>query len=494
MNLPPLVTSLLVASCSCYALTAVAGSPPSIDREFRAAWIATVDNIDWPSRPGLTPAEQREELVNLLETAVELRMNAVVLQVRPACDALYRSKWEPWSEYLTGEAGKAPADGYDPLKFAVAEAHRRGIELHAWFNPYRALHPSGKSPLPANHISKTHPNIVKHYGNYLWLDPGEPGAEEHSRNVILDVVRRYDIDAVHFDDYFYPYPIADDQGVEVPFPDDESWAKYIARTPAGEQLAREDFRRDSVNRLLKKLSVEIKQIKPWVRFGVSPFGIYRPGQPEGIAGFDAYAKLYADSRLWWTEGIVDYMSPQLYWPIDQQAQSFPVLLKWWQQNNAKQRHLWPGLYTSKVLRNNKGWPPTEIGNQIEIIRNHDDAPGHVHFSIKAIAQDRSGLKEYLRDAVYQSPALPPATTWCELPEQEEVQPTVRAARRRRSDVGRVQHRPECTPVALGGAKRATRSVVDASCTRRRRWLHNCRSRRCGQPNCGSAGRPTESAW
>ncbi len=218
--------------------SANAETPPPVHREFRAAWIATVDNIDWPSKPGLPPTEQRQELIALLDLVADLRMNAVVFQVRPACDALYASELEPWSEYLTGTAGKAPEDGYDPLEFAVTEAHRRGIELHAWFNPYRALHPSSKSPAPSNHISKTQPELVKQYGNYLWLDPGEPKAAEHSRQVILDVVRRYDIDAVHFDDYFYPYPVVDDNKAEIPFPDDASWRKYIARTPRKERRSR----------------------------------------------------------------------------------------------------------------------------------------------------------------------------------------------------------------------------------------------------------------
>ena len=404
----------VVLSLPCSA----AGDPPPIAREFRAAWIATVANIDWPSQPGLSPQEQRREMLELLDLVRGLRMNAVVLQVRPACDALYASKCEPWSEYLTGVAGQAPSDGYDPLAFAVDAAHERGLELHAWFNPYRALHPTAKSPVPPNHISKTKPAIVKKYGKYQWLDPGEPEAAAHSLRVILDVVTRYDVDAVHFDDYFYPYPITDEDDTEISFPDDESWAKYLERTPATKQMPRDDWRRENVNRFLASVADEVKKVKPWVRFGVSPFGIYRPGQPESIRGFDAYAKLYADSKKWLADGTVDYLTPQLYWPIDQKAQSFPVLLDWWQAQNTHQRPIWPGLYTSKVLANGEGWPASEIAAQIEVVRAKLESPGHVHFSIKAIKENRSGLQEMLRDQVYGDPAIPPATTWCKLPDAD----------------------------------------------------------------------------
>lgn len=369
-------------------------------------------------------SEQQAEMVALLDLAKSLRMNTVVLQVRPACDAMYRSQLEPWSEYLTGKAGRAPGDGFDPLEFAVAEAHKRGLELHAWFNPYRAWHPSAKSPIPPNHISKTQADVVRRYGEYHWLDPGEPAAKRHSLEVILDVVRRYDIDAVHFDDYFYPYPIVDENDQEVPFPDDKSWKRYEERTEVTQRLSRDDWRRENVNQFLKQVASGIKEEKPWVRFGVSPFGIYRPGQPESIQGFDAYSKLYADSKKWLVEGGVDYMSPQLYWPIDQKAQSFPVLLDWWKQHNPHRRHLWPGLYTSRVLPGHKGWSPTEIARQIELVRSHVAHPGHIHFSIKAIQQDRSDIRQILSNQVYSEPAIPPATTWCRLPESNTPEPSI----------------------------------------------------------------------
>ena len=202
--------------------------PPVVQREFRAGWVATVANIDWPSDPGLPVVQQKAELIAILNRAVKTHLNAIVFQVRPACDAMYASSIEPWSFYLTGAMGKAPEPFYDPLQFAIEEAHKRGLELHAWFNPYRAGHPANESPISANHISKTHPNLVKKYGKYLWLDPGEKAVQDYSFSVVMDVVKRYDIDGVHMDDYFYPYKEQDEQKRDIEFPDDASWNRYVA--------------------------------------------------------------------------------------------------------------------------------------------------------------------------------------------------------------------------------------------------------------------------
>lgn len=394
-------------------------SPPNPAREMRAAWIATVANIDWPSKPGLSVEQQQAEFIALLETAVELRLNAVVLQVRPACDAIYPSELEPWSEYLSGVQGAPPsgdsAQSYDPLAWAIAESHQRGLELHAWMNPYRAGHASRQGELAEGHLANTKPELVREYGKQLWLDPGEPGAMAHSLAVVLDVVRRYDVDGVHFDDYFYPYPVNEkgEDGAErqVPFPDDASWEKYLAATPTADRLTRDDWRRDNVNRFIQAVSEETHRLKPHVRFGVSPFGIWRPGHPESIQGFDAYQELYADARLWLHEGWVDYFTPQLYWPIDQQAQSFPTLLRWWKGQNLKERGLWPGLFTSKTKVGNPPWDPSEIVNQIGVSRELIDAPGQFHFSMKALAQNYSGVADALREGPYAEPAIVPAAPW-----------------------------------------------------------------------------------
>ncbi|MEX2169289.1 MAG: family 10 glycosylhydrolase [Pirellulales bacterium] len=412
---------LLTRICFCLALLANSRSalcvpsvpelePPPVAREFRGAWVATVSNIDWPTEPGLSTDEQKQELIAILDRAQELGLNAIVLQIRPACDALYQSSLEPWSAYLTGTMGQAPDPVYDPLEFAVAEAHARGIELHVWLNPYRARHSAAKGKISDDHVSKKYPEWVREYGNYLWLDPGVPEALDHTIAVILDVVNRYDIDGVHMDDYFYPYPISED-GKEVPFPDDESYVRAAAadlNTPQD----RGDWRRENVNRLVERLHREIHEAKPWVKFGISPFGIWRPGHPETIQGFDQYGKLYADARKWLNEGWVDYFTPQLYWPIDQKPQSYPVLLEWWRGENKQNRHLWPGNYTSRVAgADGKKWTADEIVNQIEITRKQVKEPGNIHFSMKALMRDADGLSTLLRDGVYAEPALVPAVPW-----------------------------------------------------------------------------------
>ena len=276
--------------------------------EFRGAWVASVTNIDWPSSKGLSTSAQQAELIKILDTLVELRMNAIVLQVRPEGDAFYASNvGEPWSRYLSGTQGVAPNPYYDPLTFAVTEAHKRGIELHAWFNPYRAGM-SNSPQLSSTHMAVVYKQYAYPYGTYLWMDPGAAAVQNRTYDCILDVVRRYDIDAVHFDDYFYPYPVSGQE-----FPDS---ATYQAYRNSGGGLSLDDWRRDNVNKLINRLYTGIHAAKPHVKFGISPFGIYRPGIPPGIVGFDQFGDLYADPKLWIERGWVDYLAPQLYWRVD----------------------------------------------------------------------------------------------------------------------------------------------------------------------------------
>jgi uncharacterized lipoprotein YddW (UPF0748 family) len=384
---------------------------PPVDREFRAVWIATVANIDWPSQPGLSPEQQKAELREMFDRVRALNMNAVILQVRPAADALYESEYEPWSEYLTGAMGKAPEPYYDPLTFAVEEAHKRGLELHAWFNPFRARHPSARSEIDSGHVSVYNPGIVRTYGSHLWLDPGMDEARRYSLDVIIDVVQRYDIDGVHIDDYFYPYKERDSLDNLIDFPDSLSYACYL-ETVDGEPLSRDDWRRNNVDRFVEDLYREIKATKPHVKFGISPFGIWRPGYPEQIQGFDAYAEIYADAKLWLVSGWVDYFTPQLYWPIDQRAQSYPVLLEWWYRQNLYGRHLWPGNFTSRVTDSgNVRWPADEIVRQIELTRQQTGADGNVHFSMRAFQRNSDRLMQRIDTESYRTPALIPATPW-----------------------------------------------------------------------------------
>lgn len=381
--------------------------PPVPNHEFRGVWVASVANIDWPSRPGLPADAQQAELVAILDKCVALHLNAVVFQVRPACDALYQSALEPWSEYLTGAQGKAPEPLYDPLAFAVAEAHKRGLELHAWFNPYRARHSSAKSPLAAAHIANTHPELVKTYGKSLWLDPGEKAVQNYSLSVILDVVRRYDIDGVHVDDYFYPYKERGPNGKLLDFPDDVSWGKY--RAGSGKK-SRDDWRRENVNTFIEAMYAAVKQEKKWVQVGISPFGIYRPGNPAQIKGFDAYQEIYCDSRLWLQKGWLDYLAPQLYWKIEQTAQSFPVLLQWWAGENTQKRHIWPGVFTSRAGIRPTDFAADDIAYQIKTARGVAGASGHIHFSMAALMDNRGGISDTLAP-VYAAPALVPAFPW-----------------------------------------------------------------------------------
>jgi uncharacterized lipoprotein YddW (UPF0748 family) len=365
--------------------------------------VATVGNINWPSKPGLPVGTLKAELLAILDRAQSLNLNAVIFQVRPACDAMYESSLEPWSEYLTGKQGQAPGEGFDPLAFAVREAHRRGLELHAWFNPYRARHHSARSAPASNHISQRRPDIVRRYGNYLWLDPGMPASRQHSLEVIIDVVRRYDIDAVHFDDYFYPYAVKDAQGKDIPFPDEPSYELF------GAGLPRSEWRRKNVDDFIREVQRSVHRIKPWVRFGVSPFGIWRPQHPPGITGLDAYEALHADARKWLRNGWVDYLVPQLYWTIDSPGQSFPKLMNWWQEQSAGQRHIWPGMNTANTVRTRDPWPPEEITAQIRLTRQAG-LQGHVHWSYDGLARN-DVLSKRLKALFYAEPAITPRYPW-----------------------------------------------------------------------------------
>jgi uncharacterized lipoprotein YddW (UPF0748 family) len=385
-----------------------AALPPALRREFRAAWVATVDNIDWPSKRGLPTDKAIAELKQILDTAKRLNFNAVVLQVRPSADALYPSQLEPWSEYLTGQQGKPPEPYWDPLAYAVQEAHKRGLELHCWFNPYRAWHPAAKGTPARNYVGTTHRHAVRNYGRYQWMDPAETDTQQRTIEVMMDVARRYDIDGVHIDDYFYPYKERDNQGRAIDFPDKGSFERYRAE---GGALDRDDWRREQVNQFVERFYRQLKAERPWVKFGISPFGIYRPGVPEGIkAGVDQYADLYADVLKWWHEGWLDYLSPQLYWPIGQTPQSYPKLLEYWRDENKQKRHLWIGNYSGRLDSANGNWNTSELLNQIRLTREKG-AGGNVFFSMKTFLRDWKGINLALLRGLYAAPALVPASPW-----------------------------------------------------------------------------------
>jgi len=398
------------------AMGATALIPPRLEprREFRGVWVATVKNIDWPSKPGLGVAEQQREWLALVDQAQALKLNAIILQVRPGCDALYPSKLEPWSAWLSGRMGVAPSPAYDPLAFAIKTAHERGLELHAWFNPFRAglLNAAGQlDAVDSRHVSVTHPQWVRRYGSHLWLDPGESAAQAHSLAVIEDVVRRYPVDGVHIDDYFYPYPetLQGGSGKKLPFPDDITYERYAKQ---GGNLVRADWRRENVNRFVETLYRRVKQVRPAVKVGISPFGIWRPRYPAQIVGMDQYEEIYADPRLWLHKGWLDYLAPQLYWSIENPDQSFPVLLDWWREQNVHGRHIWPGLFTSRVRDTGPAaFDARQIDYQIRWTRLKVPDAGHIHFSARAFLEKAGGLNERLQTQVYAEPALVPASDW-----------------------------------------------------------------------------------
>ena len=386
---------------------------PHVMREFRAAWIATVANINWPSKAGLSTADQQKEAIGLLDFLQKHNYNAVIFQVRPQADALYKSDLEPWSVFLTGEQGKAPNPYYDPLQFWIDEAHKRGLELHVWLNPYRAHHSTGGKITEAS-IVKRHPNLVVGLKNGMyWLDPSKKETQDHSAAVVMDILKRYDIDGVHFDDYFYPYA-SYNKGED--FPDA---ANYAAYKQAGGQLSKGDWRRDGVNKFVERIYKEIKAEKPQVKFGISPFGIYRPGYPKSIAGMDQYNELFADARLWLNEGWIDYYSPQLYWKINQTKQSFPVLLGWWESENKLRRHLWPGI---NIDFGGDAANMDETVNQIMLTRGMvPDSKGTIHWSIGPLLK-YPNIAAGILDGPYKIPALVPESPWLNpvLPAAPEV--------------------------------------------------------------------------
>ncbi|MBP2708087.1 family 10 glycosylhydrolase [Microbispora sp. RL4-1S] len=367
-------------------------------RQLRGVWIATVHNLDWPSRPGLTEAQQRDQYVKILDAAVKNRLNAVFVQVRPASDAIYRSALEPWSQWLTGKAGQDP--GWDPLPFLIEEAHRRGLEFHAWFNPFRAAD-TASAKLPANHPARVHPDwVVKHEGK-LYYNPGLPEVRDWITRVVTDVVTRYDVDGVHFDDYFYPYP-----GNGTAFADSAAYKKY------GKGKPRADWRRGNVNAMVAQVSRAVHAAKPYVKFGISPFGIWRnkAQDPEGSAtsGMSAYDAIYADPRAWIKARSVDYVIPQLYWPRGFEAADYATLVKWWAnavRGSGVDLYIGQALY--QVGTSGAWKKPGELPAHLGLNRKYPEVGGDVYFSAAQLLKNPLGVLDRLRKDYYARPALLP---------------------------------------------------------------------------------------
>ncbi|WP_371672657.1 family 10 glycosylhydrolase [Streptomyces sp. NBC_00289] len=372
--------------------------------EMRGVWLATVTNRDWPSRPGLTAVEQRTELIAHLDTAVRDRLNTVVFQVRPTADALWPSPYEPWSQYLTGTQGRDP--GWDPLGTAVAEAHARGLHLHAWFNPYRIANHTDPARLVSTHPARRHPDWVVPYGGKLYYNPGLPEVRTFVQDAMLDAVRKYPVDAVHFDDYFYPYPVAGQT-----FDDDAAYDRHGGAFPN-----RAAWRRDNIDRLVRETAARIRAVRPATRFGISPFGVWRNAATDPLgsdtrAGVQTYDDLHADTRRWVRENWIDYICPQLYWNIGFAAADYATLLAWWAeavQGTGTRLYLGEALYKAGDPAQPAAWQdPAELSRHLTLAKRYPQARGHVFFAAKDVVVDRIDAMARVVADHYPRPVKPP---------------------------------------------------------------------------------------
>jgi len=365
--------------------------PPK--REMRGAWIATVANIDWPS--GTNPVSQKQQLISILDGLKNINVNAIMFQIRPECDALYQSSIEPWSKWLTGTQGLAPSPFYDPLQFAIDEAHKRGMELHGWFNPYRAEKTVGNYPLSPLHVINQHPDWILQVGNVKFLNPGLQAVRDYVTSVFLDVATRYDVDGIHIDDYFYVEGITNQD------------AATFATYPRGFTDIK-DWRRDNVNILIKQINDSLYAVKPWIKWGVSPRGIWRNGVPPGIIGNDNYNSIYCDAMAWLQAKSIDYINPQLYWAFGG-GQDYAKLMPWWADSaGANDRHMYVG---HAVYRINNPFNATELPRQIRLNRTDNDCQGSVLYNTTSTLANPLGFYDSLKNDLYRYPALPPIMSW-----------------------------------------------------------------------------------
>ncbi len=383
--------------------------PPK--REMRAAWVATVINLDWPSSNNLSTEAQKSELIELLDELKRDGINTVIFQVRSECDAMYSSGYDPWSFWLTGSQGTPPFPYYDPLEFAIEEAHKRGMELHAWFNPYRAERSVGNYSIASNHVTVQHPDWVIQIATFKFLDPGLPMVRDYVTSVIYDIVSRYDVDGIHADDYFYPYPPN-----QITTQDNQTFIDY----PRG-FINKADWRRDNVNLLITQVNDTIQSIKPWVKFGMSPFGIWKNGVPPGIVGLSAYDDIYCDAIAWLHNRSIDYLTPQLYWPFGGR-QDYAKLQPWWADSvSANGRHFYPGHALYRVDASSGNWAATEIPRQIRFDSANPKVQGGVFFRAKSFPANFKGVTDTLRNDLYRYIALNPIMNWKDIVPPNPIQ-------------------------------------------------------------------------
>lgn len=365
-------------------------------REFRAAWIQSVNG----QFRGMPTEKLKQNLIGQLNSLQKAGINAIIFQVRPEADALYASRLEPWSRFLTGVQGKAPEPYWDPMQFMIDECHKRGMEFHAWINPYRTK-TTLKSELAPNHVYNIHPEWFVTYGDQLYFDPALPESRRHICMVVSDIVSRYDVDAIHMDDYFYPYPI---KGKD--FPDDASFARF-----GGGFSNKGDWRRSNVNVLIKKLHETIREIKPWVKFGVSPFGIYRNESSDPLGsktkGLQNYDDLYADVLLWAREGWIDYNIPQIYWHIGHPVADYETLVKWWARNT-ENRPLFIGQSVMNTVQNADPKNPSinQLPRKMALQRAYQTIGGSCQWPASAVVENAGKYRDALIAEYHKYPALP----------------------------------------------------------------------------------------
>ncbi len=370
--------------------------------EFRGVWVATVDNIDWPGKGNFNTDSQKVEFIRLLDMHQRNGMNAIVVQIRPCTDAFYPSPYEPWSQWLSGVQGKPPSPYYDPLQFMIAETHKRKMVFHAWMNPYRAVFNINETVVAATHITRLHPEWFITYGDKKYFDPGNKAAQQYVTAVVKDVVSRYEVDAIHFDDYFYPYKI---EGKV--FPDDATYRLY------GNGLTRDDWRRSNTDSIIAALSATIKKENKQCQFGISPFGVWRNVDRDPINGSKTngaqsnYDDLYADILLWLKNGWIDYVAPQLYWEFGHRKAPFEVLLNWWGKHTyGKQCYIGIGIYRAN---SNAAWSNNnQLSRQIEALRNTPNINGMIFFSSKTFETNPNGWSDSLRLNYFKEPAALPS--------------------------------------------------------------------------------------
>ena len=371
-------------------------------REFRGIWITTVENIDWPSNKNLSTEQQKQEFITIIDRLKKDKFNAVFVQIRPSSDAMNESSIEPWSQLLTGKQGRSPSPYYDPLKFIIEGCHKRGIEIHAWFNPFRSVMDIHKSYVSPQHVSRRHPDWNVTYGNYKWLNPGLPEVRDYVLKVVMDVVRRYPIDGVHFDDYFYPYQLKNKK-----FHDEKTFAQYSRGI---KNLA--DWRRDNINLFVKSVSASINKVKPGLKFGISPFGIWKnkTNDPLGsqTTGSESFNTTYSDSRKWLKEGWIDYLVPQLYWHIGNARADYKTLAYWWNENSfGKNIYLGESVYKIGSDKNIDWSDGSQIPSQIKLNRRLNNIKGNVFFNTNSVIKNPLGIEDSLRNNYYKYFALTP---------------------------------------------------------------------------------------